>query len=428
MNCKSKVESTKNVHVLVLGELRERADTISKVVLSAFKCCAKDEANVDTLSSSTYSRPHLSVCAKFLGIQNTDDKKLYKTKVVIAERIVRKVKSLFSSTCGSCSELYRHSLTAETQPLATCHRCLRGSHDCEAFKEKMEPVLALDRVVGTVWLCQDCLPLVAAVPTPIIAAVTKVDATQEVVKEHAELPADDEDEESDVEVLEEKENEEENSEGKDVLKDSQKGWETMPPNKRSDTCNKYRHGNCPHGLNGNKLVNGVKCSKPHPHVCWSWRRSGNNKGGCSRGKNCKFFHPKICKASANRQRCDLKSCTLIHLKMRKSSPPPHQARPNRGSRPMSTTIPNMDKQRKDTKLNLMGAGGEDFHKALQSQQDQHRKEIESLRDLISQMKPFQPPALYPLQWPQVGTAPQGPAMSPSQTQFLAQMRSLLPTN
>ena len=42
-------------------------------------------------------------------------------------------------------------------PLLACHSCFQGSHDCETIKEKAEALEKLVCVIGTVWLCHDCL-------------------------------------------------------------------------------------------------------------------------------------------------------------------------------------------------------------------------------------------------------------------------------
>ena len=52
------------------------------------------------------------------------------------------IMSLFSSVCGECSEHYHRRLSAAPS-LLSCHRCFRGSHDCDALKAKLQPFLDL---------------------------------------------------------------------------------------------------------------------------------------------------------------------------------------------------------------------------------------------------------------------------------------------
>jgi hypothetical protein len=435
MPCKSKVKvGTKTVHDLVLGELRELGDNVSKVVLSGFRCCRADEVNVAALSSPTYNASALRTCASYLGIKvlTKAGKNVHRNKGEVADRIVRKVKSFFSSTCGDCLESY-YTRISTPPSLLTCHHCFRQSHDCTAMQEKFEPLLCLD-IAGMVWLCQDCEQQTAADPV-VVPKAKKDDSTdRESVAAKAEeppTPAEAKDEkkvdceidgdvESDVDVIEEvaKPTEEKKPEEKDSLK----GFQTLPPNKRTDTCPLYRSGSCPHGMSGSRLVNGAKCSKPHPHVCYTHRKFGTDPTrGCTKGKSCPYFHQTICKLSAKRQKCDRESCTLVHLrsapKTKKAKAPTSQA-----AKKLMTANSARYKQKKDTKVTVLGE--KDFQKALLSQQKEYRQEMKNLRDLITQMKTFPTPALYPQEWPSIN-APPALAIPPTQAQqqFL---RSLKP--
>ena len=83
-----------------------------------------------------------------------------------------------------------------------------------------------------------------------------------------------------------------------------------PPHK--SVCFKYKKGVCPHGLRGNKLINGMKCKYAHPIRCKYFCRSGPT--GCRKGENCNFFHPILCKFSVKEKICVNEKCTYIHLK------------------------------------------------------------------------------------------------------------------
>lgn len=421
MPCKSKVKvGTNTVHDLVLGELRELGDNVSKVVLSGFRCCRTDEVNIATLSGPTYTASALRTCASYLGIKvlTKAGKNVHRNKGEVANRIVRKVGSFFSSTCGDCLEPY-YTRISTPPSLLTCHQCFRQSHDCTAMQEKFEPLIRLD-IAGMVWLCQDCEQQIAAVP--VVVPKAKKDVPADVTAKAEEPPAEvedeekvdgeiDEDVESDVDVIEEVTKLPEEKKPKE--KDSLKGFQTLPPNKRTDTCPLYRCGSCPHGMSGTRLVNGAKCSKPHPHVCYTHRKFGTDPSrGCTKGKLCPYFHQTICKLSAKRQKCDRESCTLVHLrsapKTKKAKAPPSQA-----AKKLMTANSARYTQKKDTKLTVLGE--KDFQKALRSQQKEYRQEMKNLRDLITQMKTFPAPALYPQEWPGM-TAPPALAIPPSQAQ------------
>ena len=81
-------------------------------------------------------------------------------------------------------------------------------------------------------------------------------------------------------------------------------------------CNKYRRGSCPHGISGKKVIDGKKCIYDHPNICFKYRRAGNDKRyGCKQGKDCKWFHPLLCR-SANSQNkvCPKEACTFLHVR------------------------------------------------------------------------------------------------------------------
>ena len=63
-------------------------------------------------------------------------------------------------------------------------------------------------------------------------------------------------------------------------------------------CQRYRRGQCPHGLRGNKLIDGKKCAYAHPPKCRKFCSAGVDKRfGCRNGKKCKFLHPILCQSS-----------------------------------------------------------------------------------------------------------------------------------
>ena len=54
----------------------------------------------------------------------------------------------------------------------------------------------------------------------------------------------------------------------------------------------YTNNRCPHGMNGNKVVNGVTCPHAHPRRCQNYSKFGTKaRTGCQQGENCSFFHP-----------------------------------------------------------------------------------------------------------------------------------------
>ena len=55
-------------------------------------------------------------------------------------------------------------------------------------------------------------------------------------------------------------------------------------------CPEYKKSNCPHGLRGNKLINGNKCKFAHPKPCQKYCGYGSRgEYGCKAGSNCPNF-------------------------------------------------------------------------------------------------------------------------------------------
>ena len=83
-------------------------------------------------------------------------------------------------------------------------------------------------------------------------------------------------------------------------------------------CQQYANNRCPHGMNGNKVVDGVTCSNLHPRRCRHFCQFGTKRrGGCQKGDNCSYFHPKLCRNSVNSSTCFNENCKFVHLKSTK---------------------------------------------------------------------------------------------------------------
>ena len=263
------------------------ADNVCKAVISAYKCEADHANNVTNLSGSRFSREVLENCALFLDIKINNVGTILTNKKQIADRIILKIESNFNTICRECESPYRNRFKAEPYPLLTCHSCFQGSHDCPGMKEKIESLNKLQTVIGIVWLCHDCLPLNDVARTYSKATTTSKSTadkssakqqTEKVKEPGSKIPAN-------VEVV-----------------DGEQAEYVHPPrilpNQRTDICKKYIHGNCPHELTGHRMVNGASCGKPHPRMCFRYRKYGTEeKRGCTKGKECDWFHPIICKSS-----------------------------------------------------------------------------------------------------------------------------------
>ena len=118
--------------------------------------------------------------------------------------------------------------------------------------------------------------------------------------------------------------------------------------KTISVCQRYRRGQCPHGLKGKALVEGKKCAYAHPPKCRKFLRAGNDKRfGCKEGKKCKFLHPNLCPSSSGKgdAACSSESCKLVHLRGARHD---NVGPASRGSQPRVTTVTNSANDRGNT--------------------------------------------------------------------------------
>ena len=77
----------------------------------------------------------------------------------------------------------------------------------------------------------------------------------------------------------------------------------------------YKAGKCPPGISGKKKVNDKVCEHHHPKRCNRFCKFGPySRFGCNKRKDCKFFHPVLCKYSVKHGECLDPACTYTHLK------------------------------------------------------------------------------------------------------------------
>ena len=64
-----------------------------------------------------------------------------------------------------------------------------------------------------------------------------------------------------------------------------------------------------------KEINGQVCELEHTKYCSRFCQFGTHKKyGCTKGSNCEFCHPVVCKFSVRSKLCTNSDCTFIHLK------------------------------------------------------------------------------------------------------------------
>ena len=291
---------------IVLGGLLNVAGTAAKRVISSYSPEKTYKANVKALKAC--GAAPLEECATLLGFTCREgDKKLYKNITILTDRIILKIEALFEIHCDDCHQTYSNTL--QDEPPLTCRLCMQGSHNCEPIKEKMatlKPIMEAERLPsGMAWLCHECKKkndltfLQPVVPT---SASNQGPDNQ---------PRDDD---------KDKDEEEEEEEEKDERISPRRGREEIPIPKdvtsKDNICEMYKRRQCPHGRTGKTLVEGLPCSKSHPPRCRRFCEYGPKSSlGCNRGKNCRYWHPRLCRHSLADGRCLQKdTCTFFHLR------------------------------------------------------------------------------------------------------------------
>lgn len=294
---------------IVIGNLLAAACPLSKTVISAFNHNSSYSANINTLKSSKFLLESLEACAVFLDISLSDsqDNRIF-TKETLAKRIVLGLFALLPSTCPECDEVYTVDLEPDVKPFFECFKCFRGSHTCESLREKHKALNVIQLPSGMKWLCKACLDSV----NPVVPRKSKSRFTSSVSKAGSRStktppPAMD----SRKGSVDSEEGRQKLKEGLDKLKRDQ---EKANQKQSSNVCEKYRVGQCPHGIRGNKLVDRARCNKQHPKRCIKYTRFGNKgKYGCKQGDKCKYYHPVLCKHSVREKNCTKINCPFPHL-------------------------------------------------------------------------------------------------------------------
>ena len=308
--------------------LRAESNVLVKRVLTAFDPFAKRTVNYKQLNQLNLDM--LEPCAEFLSINLADveENKLY-TKESLVYRIMYGISSLLPTTCGDCNELYVVELDAEEPPLFYCYTCFRGSHNCDfikTFHKCMSEANIVSLLSGHVWMCRDCKashnPVKPRKSKSRHSSITKPDPTLSRImsnlKSQNSSPTQQSPNQSVVEpeseeISQTKQIDQSNSLDKDFQSELQDKLGILA--KDQNVCLQYKKGKCPHGLKGNKLVDGKQCEFMHPRYCPRFCSFGNqNKGGCKKGARCQLVHPVLCKYSVKKKLCTNLECTFIHLK------------------------------------------------------------------------------------------------------------------
>ena len=259
----------------IIGNLLRKVDNDHSVksVISAFNPFASKSSNCKSLNCPKYSVEILEKCAEFLGVKLADENnfKLF-TKSSLSTQLVLSLMALLPAKCGECSQDYVIDHEPDVKPFFRCHKCFQGAHGCEINRKLHEAIAPLNTPGGFVWLCRTCHDQVNPVEPR-------------------------------------KNRSRHQSESQSTASEQTKSQSTVTFNEnglQSSTgvaCSDFLQWKCSHGIRGNKLIDGKRCSFNHPRVCFKFRRSGTK--GCNLGDKCEFFHPKLCS-------CNNSACKSFH--------------------------------------------------------------------------------------------------------------------
>ena len=252
---------------------------------------SKSDGENEKILYKTFPVNTIELCAESLHIEISDNKGKNFKKMDLIKKILSKIKSLLPMHCRECQGTYK--LAIDEEPLVTCFLCEKPSHNCAAYESIKTNLPSLKRL-GFRYVCAECdsspsLQQAAALPESDLGEESRKSVDQKDNNTHT------------------------------VLSSAAPSPKSIP--KPIPICQRYRRGQCPHGVKGKKLVEGERCAYAHPRKCHKFLSAGNDKRyGCGHGKKCKFLHPVLCPSSGKGDGvCSRKSCKLVHLKRARPS-------------------------------------------------------------------------------------------------------------
>ena len=325
-----------------IGELLREADAVSQLVISSYKHTAHHSVNVKALSSSKFKTEQLETCANFLGLKTRDESNspIFTNKPTLADRVITKIESFFPSTCQDCGEGYRVKFSEQQTPHLHCFLCLQPSHDCDKVKAYMESLQQITTPLnGSAWLCTSCYeknnPLLSnnrRKRSGSVSSVTLDNVTPSSSPALSRLGLspntalylnpDGGTQSSPAPSNQTLDTVRRASATEDALQEQ--------ANQSLGICPEYANNRCPHGMNGNKVVNDATCPHSHPRRCRRFCKFGT-KGriGCQKGDRCSYYHPKLCRNSVSSLSCYNDNCKFVHLQSTKRKKASHEASASR---------------------------------------------------------------------------------------------------
>ena len=243
-------------------------------------------------------------------------KKAGATKSELFNQLITFVHTTLPHPCLTCKESYlpySDINRSDGEDKVSCFICSIPAHKGCIKKEHV------NTDVGLVFLCEHCLLHKGKDDAPV-DDTSKPPPQQEAIEQDSDSSikeSDDEDSERKLNKVEKKNDKQKSPvvEMKVIEAFNLDTLYAMCPKASYPICEQYRRNNCPHGRKGLDEVDGKLCDKLHPKKCFPWCKAGSNaKHGCTKGRDCPFYHPILCRNSLRYRKCTNPSCTFTHLK------------------------------------------------------------------------------------------------------------------
>ena len=296
---------------VAIGKLLMSCSEVPKKVISAFDYRSQQSQNEKSLDK--FYVPMLEETAEHLKISLYDmnNKKLY-NKSMLIRKIINTIRSILPTICSTCNNSY--SLEIGKKSDFICAKCERGSHNCSTLSDFH---LSLPQRIptGFLWFCSDCCSdFLTSKVQPSQVELTGAASTNEIISSQ-QSNSFDAISMTTVPVSGDRNDAESDQISDSILEQRSPVNNADAPRNVTKVCTLYKKGICPHGLKGNKVIDGKKCILSHPKTCMIYAAYGSkDPRGCKLGSSCTYFHPVLCRYSVKSRRCTNEKCTFVHLK------------------------------------------------------------------------------------------------------------------
>ena len=285
------------------------------------------------------SKTALVSCLKYLGKSDMNDF----TKDACVTAMICRIQNLLPDQCNLCKEQYCINIT--DTPLLSCVVCGQGTHDqciskflhlteleCQSFTtadawSRINPT----KLPGLHYLCMECtentIPSEEAgklkrktKPTMMDDAETATTQlqdrgvsqlldvfTQDNTPGGEDMGSEDSTQ-TPPQLIEHVTNASDNETTTQSVQNCTHSSDRTAGVSMRNVCPFYRRGICRYG------VGGRLCPKDHPPACKKLTKHGNRSpNGCTLGRACDSFHPKMCPGSLSKRVCQKADCKLRHV-------------------------------------------------------------------------------------------------------------------